>query len=525
MIRSTIKTILRALNPTPTPRKVVIWLLVIAAVISGSIDTAVVGLNEYEVKDRRNIAPPSELVEDVEDAAEYASRLNARLTELSDVSLTGLKDHISNTQTQRSNVILAVLIVLAFSGLLLLFSPLALFRRYPGRKLILTRFGFLSASLFILVGLLFVFMYAVTRLVQQLVSTASNPQLSLTESTFNFLIKNSDELARVGPGIIEPALRAVEGDPSAPPLEQILTNAYAFTGEVEMYKSLIGIIKVSSGVASLIPVILLLVAFVVVVRNALPTMRDITRLPAHAAKGIERAGRTCMRNTVMSLRREFIYASILILVLLVVTWIISATGTAAIEPAMQVLLNYLIASFVYLQLAEQAQPGLVFFGILATVSYLAVGLALPVAVASVFLFKASRLLRRSTIDGFRSTRQRRFWLFGIGGLFWLMLFPVIYSQVAGNIVSRLIQLGVDYNAWQFIFVSPPIAMLLMFILSLWAVNGFKTIAFIWRFTPAEVDRLGVGDSDEQSVEDLAESEVRVIRIELDDEPTGRATQN
>ena len=107
----------------------------------------------------------------------------------------------------------------------------------------------------------------------------------------------------------------------------------------------------------------------------------------------------------------------------------------------------------------------------------------------------------------------------------MMLFPVIYSQVAGNIVSRLIQLGVDYNAWQFIFVSPPIVMLLMFILSLWAVNGFKTIAFIWRFTPAEVDRLAVGASDELSEEDSAESEVRVIRIEPDDDPTGRTTQD
>jgi len=84
--------------------------------------------------------------------------------------------------------------------------------------------------------------------------------------------------------------------------------------------------------------------------------------------------------------------------------------------------------------------------------------------------------------------QRRFWLIGFGGLVWMMLFPMIYAQIAGSIVSGLIQLGVNYSARGFVFVTPPLVMLGMFFVTLWAANGHRTIRFIWRFAPEHVVR-------------------------------------
>jgi hypothetical protein len=49
----------------------------------------------------------------------------------------------------------------------------------------------------------------------------------------------------------------------------------------------------------------------------------------------------------------------------------------------------------------------------------------------------------------------------------------------------LIQLGVNYRAWGFIFVTSPLVMLGMFFIAFWAANGLRTIVFIWRFAPEQ----------------------------------------
>jgi hypothetical protein len=463
----------------------VLAILVVLAIIAISNESKVVRLSEYEVKDRSLAPLRAELGIDTENVSEYTSALAARLEELRVPVTDGLKAHIAGQQQQRSNIILGVLVGLSFTGLLIVFAPAALARRYSKRKSILARFSWLSALLFIVVGNVFVGIYALTRFTQTFVSTASNPQLSLTESTFSFLIANSDELASVGPGIIEPTLRALEGDPSAPALETIIENIYVFMGEVEVYQTVLGVAKLTAGVFSLIPLIVLLVAFALVIRNAIPTMQGISRLPGDAAQGVERAGRATINNTARVVGKELIYAFALIGVLLGVTFAIAVIGTSAIEPSLQIVLNYMLASVVYLQLAEEAKPGLVFFSVATTLVYLVLGMALTVGVAGLFLFKASRLLRHSSREGFRSIQQRRFWLIGFGGLLWMMLFPMLYAQIAGSVVSGLIQFGVRYNAWDFLFVVPPLVMLGMFFVSLWAANGYRTIAFIWRFAPEE----------------------------------------
>lgn len=473
----------KILRPKPTVRKGVLAILIVLAIIAMANKSDVVRLSEFEVKDR-SIAPLESAIGLAPESTEdYATALQNHLLELQGPVTAAVRAAISDDQSQRSRAILGVLVGLTFTGLIFVFAPLPLARRYPKRKSILNRFSWLSAVMFILVGNVFVGIYALTRFSQSLVSTASNPQLSLTESTFSFLIDNSDELAAVGPGIIEPAMRSIENDPSAPALDTILANVYTFMGEVEVYQSMASVAKITVGLFSIIPLFVLLVAFALVLRNAMPTMKTITRLPGDAARGVERAGRKTIGETSRSIGRELIYALGMIGVLLVVTIVIAATGTNAVEPALQVVLNYILASIVYIQLTEEARPGLVFFSVAATLAYLTLMMAMTVGIAGIFLFKASRLLRHSSREGFRSIQQRRFWLIGFGGLLWMMLFPMLYAQTAGSVVSGLVQVGVDYSAWGFIFISPPVVMLLMFFVSLWAVNGYRTISFIWRYSP------------------------------------------
>jgi hypothetical protein len=336
----------KILRPKPTARKGVLALLLVLAIIASSNESKVVRLSEYEVRDRSFAPLESQLGVDPQDVSAYSAALTTRLVDLRESVTVNLKTHISDEQARRSNIILGVLVGLSFTGLLLVLSPIPLARSYPNRKSVLVRFSWLSALLFIIVGNVFVGIYALTRITQTIVSTASNPQLSLTESTFNFLIVNSDELASVGPGIIEPTLRAMENDPAAPALDSIINNVYIFTGEVGVYQTILNAVEITAGIFSFIPLVVLLVAFALVLRNAIPTMKAIIRLPGDAANGVEQAGRTTINATARSIGHELIYAFALIGVLLAVTFAIAATGTSAIEPALQVVLNYLLASIV-----------------------------------------------------------------------------------------------------------------------------------------------------------------------------------
>ncbi|MEE8045613.1 MAG: hypothetical protein V3T49_02110, partial [Dehalococcoidia bacterium] len=164
-----------------TARKGVLAVLLVLAIIAMSNESKVVRLSQYDVKDRSLIPIGSVLGVDPADTAAYSAALAQRLEEARGPITEGLKAHISSQQQQRSNLILGILVGLSFTGLLIVFAPIRLGRRYPGRKSILVRFSWLSALLFIVVGNVFVGIYAVTRFAQSLVSTASNPQLSLTE--------------------------------------------------------------------------------------------------------------------------------------------------------------------------------------------------------------------------------------------------------------------------------------------------------------------------------------------------------
>jgi hypothetical protein len=203
IVRSRIGKILR---PKLTLRKGVIAVLLVAALISLANESKVVRLSEYEVKDRSLNPIATALGVDTQNVTEYTLELTARLEEVRGPVTNGLKAHISSEQQRRSNLILGILVALSFTGLAILLAPVVLARRYPRSKWTLTRYSMLSALLFVVVGNIFVGIYALTRFAQSFVSTASNPQLSLTEATFNFLIENSGELAGVGPGIIEPSL-------------------------------------------------------------------------------------------------------------------------------------------------------------------------------------------------------------------------------------------------------------------------------------------------------------------------------
>ncbi len=421
------------------------------------------------------------------ESVEYAQELRTKLEEARIPIVSELKSTLNRQQTERSNVMLQVMLWLTLLGLVMLAAPLVLVWRY-GLRLFpkLVFYSGVSAGLFIIVGGILVGLYALTRYTNGLVSTAYNPQLSVTESLFDFLISRSESLAEIGPTIIEPTVIAMREGPTSPALQIILENAESFSSTLNVFILLARLAQGINILFSFLPLALLVVAFVLFIRNSIPTLKEIIKLPGRAAQGQPRVARMTARTTVTNIKQELLYALGVIAVLLVLTLIISSVGRGAIEPALEIILNYIIAAMIYAQTEAGAQPGLILFCTGIALAFLVLVLTMTTLAAVLFLWRASNVLRTVTRAGVGLRSERRFWLRGTGGLVWAMFLPVIYALAASPAIALWGQWAVDTRTWGVMFGLIPLALVAGFFVAFWAGNGIKTLMFVRRYQPAVV---------------------------------------
>ncbi len=420
-----------------------------------------------------------------EDAADYAETLRFKIEEVRGPVVSELKSTLNRQQTERSNVMLRIMWGLTLVGLVMLGAPLVLVWRYGIRKLpTLAGYSIISAGLFIIVGSVLVGLYAITRYTSGLVSTAYNPQLSITESMFSFLISRSESLAEIGPTVVEPTIQAMAEGPTSSALQIILENSESFSSTLNVFVILARLAQGINILFSFLPLALLLVAFVLFVRNSIPTMKEIIKLPGRAAQGQPRAARTTARLAIKNIKVELVYALAVIAVLLALTVIIATVGRGAIEPALEIILNYIIAAMIYVQTEAGAQPGLILFCTGIALIFLVMVLAITTLAAVLFLWRASNVLRAVTQSGVGIRSERSFWLRGTGGLIWAMFVPVIYALAASPVISLWGQWAVDTRTWGVMFGLMPLALVAGFFVAFWAGNGFKTLMFVRRYQPA-----------------------------------------
>ncbi len=457
---------------------------------------------------------------DVNETAAYAEELRTKLEEARVPIVGELKSTLTTQQNERSNVMLRLMWALTLVGLFMLAAPIVLIWRYGLMRLPeLLIYSSISSALFLLVGSILVGLYALTRYTNGLVSTAYNPQLSVTESLFDFLISRSDSLAEIGPTIIEPTIVAMEEGPTSPALQIILENAESFSSTLNVFIILARVAQGINILFSFLPLALLLVAFVLFIRNSIPTLKEIVRLPGRAAQRQPNVVRNTVRLTIQNLKKESLYALGIIGVLLVLTLIVSSVGRGAIEPALEIILNYIIAAMIYAQTEAGAQPGLILFCTGIALAFLVMVLAMTTLAAVLFLWRSSSVLRTVTRAGMGLRNERRFWLRGTGGLVWAMFLPVLYALAASPAIALWGQWAVDTRTWGVMFGLIPLALVAGFFVAFWAGNGFKTLMFVRRYQPVVV---GAGAGGAAAVaagalEGDGEEEVEVARSP--DEPS------
>ena len=454
-----------------------------------------------------------------EGSEEYATELTAKLKEAKTPVVKQPKKTLNQQQSERSTALLQIMLVASLLGLLMLGAPLVLTWRYPRRVHVITGYSMISAALFILVGGIFVGLYALTRYTSQLVSTAYNPQLSITESLFDFLISRADSLVAIGPTIIEPTITAIKAGPDSPALQVILNNVQGFADTLSGFGAVARLAQVLSNVYSLFPLALLLVVFVLFIRNALPTMQEIMRLPGRAARGEDQAARRTIRFTFQHIRKEAVYALAVIAVLIVLTLIVASVGRGAIEPALEIVLNYILAAMIYAQTEAGAQPGMIVFCTTVALLFLVMVLSVTTVTAVLFLSRTSRVIRTVTRNGAGVRSERRYFLQGLGGTVWAMFIPVIYATAASPAISLFGQKAVDARAWGVLFGLIPLALVGGFVVAFWAGNGFKTLMFVRHYS---VGASGKSDQQRDGVEPTATVLIGAASIATETGETGAA---
>src|SRR5688572_22432578 len=220
------------------------------------------------------------------DPKAYAAHLRGLAGVAREKLLVQLEDKILAKQEAQLDRIMTGLSIVALAGFLLLFTPLVLMRRYPGRMGVLVKYSVLASLTFVVAVNLFAGVLLVMRTVQGAAGRATNPQLAIVHATFDTIDEKAEDLAIAGPTLIEPTLDQLSGGETDEPLPALLlSNVQKFKQEFTVFSDLAAFFKQVSFVFGYLPIVLTLVTLILFCMAARPTLEQIVTLPARAAAG------------------------------------------------------------------------------------------------------------------------------------------------------------------------------------------------------------------------------------------------
>ena len=201
-------------------------------------------------------------------------------------------------------------------GVLLVFRPIFLLKRFPGQGKTLFGYGLLSGGLFFLAVNLFATVLGLLRFAQGAAGRVTNPQVAILEASFDVLDKNADDLAELGPKLIEPSLhKLAQGDTDF--VVVLLDNLKSIKGDVQVILAIAKAMKAFDGLLAWIPIVLTVVAVVTFAISAKETLLAIVRLPETAASG--GSARAVVRLVLRRVKGELFATLCLVGVLMVLT--------------------------------------------------------------------------------------------------------------------------------------------------------------------------------------------------------------
>lgn len=428
---------------------------------------------------------PAEMTD--QQRAEYAAALRQVVQQVRGRVLDSITAKIERKQEQKLDRMATVISLFAWSGLLLLFLPFLLRKKYPRKMGVLFKYSALAALLFFLAVNLFAVVLFVMRGTQTALGQYTNPQIKLVSSTFDLIEKKADEMAEVGPILIEPTLQSLNGETDEPVLVIMLENIQKLSNDVSVFTSVGRFVKKLDWMFGMLPILFIGLSILLFARVARPTLTEIVRLPERAAQGERRAARHMVRLTLRNVWAEARATFCVVGVLIGLTLLAAFLLGFVLEPAIEIFMAYLALAFFYIQVDAAASSFWILFSLMGSILFLVLNLAVIVATTIFFLAKSQKIFQQRFRSGVPLRAHRRFWQWGILSAVWTQVLPVLYIAVAVKAIGWFVEksverfLGQPEPNWAFVLATGPAMFLVTFLLIFWIGRGFSALRFLARY--------------------------------------------
>lgn len=437
----------------------------------------------------------------------YAAYLREIVAARREAVIETIAEKAMAKQLARMDLVSALFSLVSLFGLVVLLSPLWLRKKYPNAKGLLWKYSALAALLFVLTINLFSGVLAVLRTGQMVAGSATNPQVQIVEATFEVIDEKAEDMAPMGPVIIEPTLAQLDGSSEEPLPVLLLQNVQKLKQELSIFGSVANFFKGVSWIFGYVPIVLSLVTVALFVMGLRPTLTDIAKLPERAAAGEAGVARRVTMATLRRLGREIATTLVVMLVLLVVMLGAGALLAQALQPAIEAFLAYLMVSFLYVQVVPDASSTVVLVSLGGTVLFLVLDLAVVIMASALFIGKTHRIVQRRFHDKEPLRAHARFWTWGMASLVWTLAFPLLYILAAKPAVELLIEATTASEDihWALVLTSGPVVLVAGFLVFFALLRGPRAIRFLAGY---RVPKLGTPVALAQSPADEPRAPVR-----------------
>ncbi len=369
-------------------------------------------------------------------------------------------------------------------GLLLLFMPVALRKRYPGQGKVLFKYSALAAATFVITVNLFGGVLMGMKTVQGALGAATNPSLAIASGTFDTLDDDAEEYITMGKELFVPTLEQLQGNSDEQPSVLLLENGQKIIKDAKVFVSVAKMFKKLDFVFKILPIILFGVTMILFGLAIKPTLIEIIKLPMRAASGEGGVGREVTKRAMRRVWGELLATICTVGVLAALTVLSAFVLGEIVAPALHALLGYFSLAVDYLQFVEGASSGLVFLTLFGVILFLVLNLATLILSMSFFLGKSQKIFQQKFNEHVPIGRHKRFFGWGVPSVLLVQILPWIYALIASKALTAINESmlnGVTDAAqvsWTKLMLAGPAFLVGGFVVMFWAARGLKAIKFL-----------------------------------------------
>ncbi len=422
-----------------------------------------------------------------EQRAEYAAALRQVVKQVRGKVLDKISDRIAAKQGQKLDRIAVVLSLFACCGVFLLLMPFVLKRKYPNQTGTLFKYSALAALLFFLAVNLFAVVLFTMRGTQSVLGKYTNPQVKMVSSTFDLIEEKAEDMADIGPILIEPTLASLTGDTDAPVLTIMLDNVQKLKNDMHVFTTVGNFFKKLNWVFGMLPILFIGLAIFLFAKVAKPTLLEIVRLPERAASGergvVAHTVRLTLRNVWAEAKATFATVAVLMLMTLVAAFLLGHV----LQPAIEIFMAYLAVCFMYVQIAPDASSFWILFSLMGSIMFLVLNLAVIILTTAFFLGKCQKIFQKRFREGIPLAAHGRFWKWGVASALWAQVLPVLYILASVPAIGWFVEKSAERfltetnQNWAFILGTGPAMFIVTFLLVFWVGRGVSALGFLAKY--------------------------------------------